>query len=58
MITKFGKFRQDICALLWEYGCYDISLSDDINAKRIFQQSHKICNDLAEKWDIKEKVDE
>lgn len=52
---RFGKFRQKMCDLLWENGCYDISLADDVNAKRIFNQSHNICNGLLEDYNITEK---
>lgn len=52
---RFGKFRQKMCGLLWENGCYDISLADDVNAKRIFNQSHNICNGLLEDYNITEK---
>ena len=52
---KFGKFRQKMCDLLWEEGCYDISLADDVNAKRIFNQAHRICNELLKDYDIKER---
>ena len=55
---RFGKFRQRMCDLLWEQGCYDISLCDEVNAKRIFNQAHKICNKLLEDYDIVEKTED
>lgn len=55
---RFGKFRQRMCDLLWEQDCYDISLCDEVNAKRIFNQAHKICNKLLEDYDIVEKTED
>lgn len=55
---RFGKFRQRMCDLLWEQGCYDISLCDEVNAGRIFNQAHKICNKLLEDYDIVEKKED
>lgn len=52
---KFGKFRQKMCDLLWEHCCYDGSLAEDIIAKIIFNQAHRICNELVEEYDIKDK---
>jgi len=53
---RFGKFRQNMCDLLWEYNCYDGSLADDVTAKIIFRQAHNICNELVKRYDIKEKA--
>ena len=52
---RFGKFRQKMCDLLWEYDCYDCSLSEDVTAKIIFNQAHRICNELVREYDIKDR---
>ena len=53
---KFGKFRQRMCDLLWECGCDHIGLSDETNAKRIFEQAHYVCNELLKDYDITDKI--
>ena len=52
---KFAKFRQKMCNLLWANCCYESSLSDDTNEKRIFSQAHNICNSLLEDYVIIDK---
>ena len=52
---RFGKFRQKMCDLLWDCGCDHLGLSDDRNAKEIFNNSHYICNKLLEEYNIYEK---
>jgi len=52
---KFGKFRQKMCDLLWENNCYDGSLAEEVTAKIIFNQSHRICNELLKYYDIIDK---
>lgn len=52
---KFGKFRQKMCDLLWECGCDHIGLSDETNARRIFNTAHYICNKLLDDYEIVEK---
>lgn len=52
---RFGKFRQTMCDLLWENNCYDGSLSEDVTAKIIFNQAHRICNELVKKYNIMER---
>lgn len=52
---KFGKFRQKMCNLLWECGCDNIALSDETNAKQIFNNANYICNKLLEEYNIFEK---
>ena len=52
---RFGRFRQRMCDLLWEYDCYDGSLCDEVIAKIIFNQAHRICNELVKEYDIKDK---
>ena len=54
---KFGKFRQKMCGLLWECGCDHLALSDETNAKNIFNNAHYICNKLLEDYTITEKGD-
>lgn len=52
---RFGRFRQKMCNLLWENNCYDGSLSEDVIAKIIFNQAHRICNELVKEYDIKDR---
>ena len=52
---RFAKFRQKMCDLLWEEGCYDISLCDEVIARIIFEQAHNICNKLLIDYEIKDK---
>lgn len=52
---KFGKFRQKMCDLLWEYNCYNCSLAEEVIAKMIFNQAHDICNELINEYNITEK---
>ena len=47
-----------MCDLLWECGCDHIGLSDETNAKQIFDNAHYICNKLLDDYLIIEKSKE
>lgn len=52
---RFARFRQRMCNMLWECGCDHLGLSDETNAKRIFNTAHYICNKLLEDYEISDK---
>jgi hypothetical protein len=44
-----------MCDLLWETNCDHLALSNERNAKNIFDNAHYICNKLLEEYEIIER---